>query len=187
MLEIHVRLPSGCRAVLWPGTIAQNQHETVVHVTLRGNIGWKFAVAFQPTALGRDGQVGRKSVSHAQGGGAVRVLFVEIRTKNRIRDWTLQIRECSLQVVRIGVDAHCTGLDPGQGQPPPGFVVVLVQSGVVDAARVSPQGVPGASALRNVGHLATLASRPFGSSPPYISICVVPPSTIRLFGGESLS
>src|SRR5438105_2399904 len=82
MLEIHVHLPSGYRAVLWPCTIAQKQHETVVHVTLRENIG-NFAVALQALALGRDGQLGRKSVSHAQGGSAVGVSFFEIRPENR--------------------------------------------------------------------------------------------------------
>src|SRR5438445_6945536 len=141
MLEIHVRLPSQCRTVLWPGTIAQKQHNTSVQETCQ----WNIAFAFYASALRRNEQAGRKSVSRAQSAGAVLVPFVETR-------------DCALQVICIGVDSHCTGLDPGEGQPPPGFVVVLVQGGVVDAARVSLQVVADASALRHVGELAALAA-----------------------------
>src|SRR5258708_4184044 len=57
MLEIHVRLPSGCRSVLWPGTIAQKQHETPVQETLQGNVA--FALGEAPLDRGEQAAISR--------------------------------------------------------------------------------------------------------------------------------
>src|SRR5258706_10263973 len=142
MLEIHVRLPSGCRTVLWSGTIAQKQHDASVQETLRGNI----ALAPHEPALDRGGQAASESVSCAQDAGAFRVPFV-------------QTRECALQIIRRGVDAHHIGLDPGQDKASTRFVVVLVHGvEVVDAARVSQHVVSDVSALLNVDEFAALVA-----------------------------